>query len=152
MRRPLVLLGLTWASFLLFFVFVPLGNSSYQHIAFHVTQLPVLGTAAVLAWRVRRDAPTRTQRALGWVLSVTLPLAFVGIATELVTAVVRLASDGLVNRDTTDIWEGGAHAMAANLSVPAILLSALTAAAFVLVRAVQRRRGRSLHVVGEEAA
>lgn len=94
MRRPLILLALIWATFIAIFPFAAAGDTSFLHIESHLIQLGLLGPAALVAWRFRRAATTRTQRVLGWILSVTVPLAFACVLAELVTAIVRLAQDG----------------------------------------------------------
>ena len=140
MNRPLVLLALIWASFLVFVSFAAAGDTSLHHISAHVVQLPLLAFAAIAAWRFRAAAITRTQRALGWVLSVAVPLALVGIAVELVAAVVHLGQDGWVNQATPDIWESGVHFWAASLTVPTLMLSMLVTLILTVTSAVQGRR------------
>lgn len=140
MRTPLILLGLVWIAFLVVFPFAAMGDTSFLHIGFHLVQMPLLVTATVLAWRYRRAAVTRTQRVLGWVLSVSLPAAVVGVVLELVTAVVRLGEDGWVNKDTADVWERGPHALVASLTVPSLMVSMLAVLALVATTAVKGRR------------
>ena len=140
MRRPLLLLALIWASFIVIIPFAAMGDTSFLHIASHLIQLPLLGAAALLAWRLRRAATTRAQRVLGWVLSVTVPVAFVCILLELAVAVVRLGQDGWANKDTADIWQEGPHFVIANLTVPSMMLSMLAVLILVVVVAVQSRR------------
>jgi hypothetical protein len=139
-RIPLILLGLVWAAFLTLFPFAAAGDTSFLHIAAHLVQLPLLLGATVLAWRHRRATVTRAQRMLGWVLSVSVPAAVLGVTLELVTAVVRLAEDGWVNKDTADVFVRGPHAVVATLTVPSMMLSMLGALALVAVAAVQGRR------------
>jgi hypothetical protein len=62
------------------------------------------------------------------------------VTLELVTAVVRLAEDGWVNKDTADVFVRGPHAVVATLTVPSMMLSMLGALALVAVAAVQGRR------------
>lgn len=140
MRRPLLLLVLIWASFIVIFPFAAAGDTSFHHIAAHLVQLPLLGIATVIAWRFRGEATRTAQRVLGWVLSVTVPTAFAGVAGELAVAVMRLGQDGWVNKDTADMFEGGAHFAIANLTVPAMMLSMVAALALVVMVAVQGRR------------
>lgn len=87
MRRPLILLALIWATFVVIFPFAAAGDTSFLHIGSHLIQLALLGPAALVAWRFRQAATTRAQRALGWILSVTVPLAFACVLAELVTAI-----------------------------------------------------------------
>lgn len=140
MRRPLILLALIWATFVVIFPFAAAGDTSFLHIGSHLIQLALLGPAALVAWRFRQAATTRAQRALGWILSVTVPLAFACVLAELVTAIARLAQDGWVNKDTADIWEHGTHFHIANITVPAMMLSMLTALVLVVTASVQGRR------------
>ena len=140
MKRPLLLLALTWASFLVFLPFAAAGDTSLLHISAHVIQIPLLVLAVLVARRFLATATTRTPRVIGWVLSITLPLALVAIAVELISAVVRLGQDGWVNRATPDIWETGVHYWAASLAVPALMLSMLAVLVLVLTSAVQGRR------------
>jgi hypothetical protein len=138
-RTPLTLLGLVWIAFLTIFPFAAAGDTSFLHIAAHLVQLPLLVVATRLAWRQRRGATTRVQRALGWVLSVSVPAAVVGVGLELVTAVVRLAEDGWVNKDTADVFESGPHAVVASLTIPSMMISMIAVLALVLVVGLRRR-------------
>lgn len=140
MRHLLLLLGLVWAAFLTIIPFAALGDTSYLHITAHLVQLPLLAAATVLAWRQRGSAASSAQRALGWVLSVSIPAAALGVGLELVTAVVRLRDDGWVNLDTADVWERGPHAVVANLTIPSLIISMLVALALVVTTAVQGHR------------
>ncbi|MDP3967934.1 MAG: hypothetical protein Q8Q02_06605 [Nocardioides sp.] len=140
MKRPLLLLALVWASFLVFLPFAAAGDTSLLHISAHVIQLPLLVLAVLAAWRFRTTAVARTSRVIGWVLSATLSLALVAIAVELISAVVRFGQDGWVNRATPDIWETGVHYWAASLAVPALMLSMLAVLVLVVTAAVQGRR------------
>lgn len=146
MGRPLLLLGLIWASFLAIFPFAALGDTSFLHISAHLIQLPLLAAATVVAWRYRHVAVRRAERLLGWVLSVTVPVAFVCILAELVIAILRLKEDGWVNLDTADIWDEGPHLVVANLTVPAMMLSMLTVLALVVTTLLKGRR--QLEAVG----
>jgi hypothetical protein len=145
MRLPLLVLALTWVPFLSLFAFASpavsgsLGDS-YPHIAFHLFSPALLATAFVVTRRFLRTAPTRLQRVLAGVLVVTLPLAVVGNILELATAVLRFAEDGWVSRPTPDIFETGAHAWAANITVPAHMLSMVTGLVLVVAVAVQGTR------------
>ena len=139
MRTPLTLLGLVWIAFLTIFPFAAAGDTSFLHIAAHLVQLPLLVAATLLAWRQRRRATTRVQHALGWVLAVSVPAAVVGVGLELVTAVVRLAEDGWVNRDTADVFESGPHALVASLTGPSMMFSMLAVLAPVRVVGLRRR-------------
>ncbi|GAB3014460.1 hypothetical protein GCM10011376_07900 [Nocardioides flavus (ex Wang et al. 2016)] len=140
MRTPLMLLGLVWVAFLAIFPFAAAGDTSFLHIGFHLVQLPLLVSATVLVWRHRRATVARTQRVLGWVLSVSVPVAVVGVVLELVTAVIRLRGDGWVNKDTADVWERGPHAVVASLTIPSLMVSMLGVLALVATAAVQGRR------------
>ena len=53
---------------------------------------------------------------------------------------VHRLEDGWENKDTADIWVEGPHAIIANITVPAILLSMLTMLVLLLTVAVQERR------------
>ncbi len=140
MKRPVLIAVLAWAAFFAFIFFASLGDSSFPHIAAHVVQLALLVPAVRLIWQMKKVLPTRLQRVLSWSLSVTLPLAVVGISIELVAAVVRLGQDGWVNKETHDIWEHGAHMWAANLTVPSLMLSMVASLVLVAAAAIQRRR------------
>lgn len=140
MQRPLLLLGLIWVSFLLVFPFAAQGDTSYLHISAHSLQLPLLVLAMVGAWRSRQATTTRAQKVLTWILSVSVPLAALGIALELLTAVVRLGQDGWVNKDTADVWVQGPHAVVANLTIPSLMLSMLAVLALVVTTGMQGRR------------
>lgn len=139
MRTPLTLLGLVWIAFLTVFPFAAAGDTSFLHIAAHLVQLPLLVVATLVAWCQRRGATTRVQSALGWVLSVSVPGAVVGVGLELVTAVVRLAEDGWVNKDTADVFESGPHAVVASLTIPSMMISMIAVLALVLVVGLRRR-------------
>lgn len=132
MNRPLLLAALVWLPFVSIFGFAALGDRSHPHLAFHVVALGLLLPAAVLAWRTRSTAATRTRRALGWVLVVSVPVAVVGHLLELAVAVERFAADGWVDRDTSDLWVSGPHQWAANVTIPAMMLSMLVSLALVL--------------------
>lgn len=69
-----------------------------------------------------------------------MPLAVVGHVAELAVAVGRLAADGSVDRDTSDLWVSGPHQWAANLTVPAMMLSMLAVLVLAGATAVQGRR------------
>lgn len=147
MPRLLLLLALIWIPFLSIFGFAnptlaaSVGDS-YPHIAFHVFAPVLLVTAFVLVQRFRLSAPTRLQRALAWILTVTVPLAVLGNLVELVAAVVRLAQDGWVSLPTPDVFAPGSHlhALAANVTVPSLMVSMLAAGMLVLSAALQGRR------------
>jgi hypothetical protein len=139
-KRALVLAALVWVPFLSIFWFASQGDTSHPHLAFHVVALGLLVPAAVLAWRARASVPTRAQRALAWVLSFTLPLAVAGHVVELGVALQRFAADGWVDRDTSDLWVSGPHQWAANLTVPAMMLSMVCTLALVVLSAVGARR------------
>jgi ABC-type transport system involved in cytochrome c biogenesis permease subunit len=138
--RALVLTALVWVPFLSIFGFAAMGDRSHPHLAFHVVALTLLLPAAVLAQRVRRSAGSRTQRAAGRVLSVSVPLAVVGHVLELAVAVARFAADGWVDRDTSDLWVSGPHQWAAGLTVPAMMVSMLAALLLLAAVTVGRRR------------
>lgn len=141
MPRPLVLVALVWVPFLSIFGFAAMGDRSHPHLAFHLVALALLVPATVLAWRIRSIARTRAQRVLGGVLSVTVPVAVVGHLLELAVALDRFAADGWVDRDTADLWVSGPHQWAANVTIPAMLLSMVVSLALVL--SLISRRGRS---------
>ena len=147
MKRPLALLALVWVPFLLIFGFaapalVDAVGDSHPHIAFHLLAGSALVIAFLAARRLLRESERGAQRVLLRVLLVTLPLAVLGNVLELVAAVRRLAEDGWVSRRTEDLFgsEGGLHALAANLTIPAHLSSMVLTLAVVVVHAVQRRR------------
>ena len=141
MRRVSLLTALVLATFIAFITFASLpGDTSLQHTGAHVVQLPLIGTAAVYAWRIRPEAVKRAQKVMLWIVSVTTPLAFIGIAGELVTAIIRFGEDNWENKDTADIWVEGPHAIIANMTVPAVMLSILTALILLVTVAVQERR------------
>lgn len=140
MGRPLLLFGLIWGSFLAVLPFAAFGDTSVLHISSHLIQLPLLAAATVLAWHCRRAAVGRARRALTWVLSVTVPVAFVSIAVELGIAIDRLRDDGWVNLDTADIWEEGPHFVVASFTVPAMTLSMLMVLALVVTTLLGGRR------------
>lgn len=143
MKSRWLLFALIWIPFVSLFVFAaPIwGGDTYSHVAFHVFALVLLVKACREVWSARSDAPTRAQRVLTWSLSVTVPLAVVGHAIELVTAVVRLVDEGWANAETEDIFTDGSHALAANLTVPMMMLSMLAVLTLVVVTAAQRTRG-----------
>lgn len=139
MRRVLLLSALIWTPFVLIFFFAAQGDTSFWHIIFHLVALALLGWACLLVWEERRVAAHRVRRVLVGTLSIVVPLAVLGHLLELATAVVRLAEDGWVNRDTTDLWERGLHLWASNLTIPAMMLSMILALVLVGVTAVERR-------------
>jgi hypothetical protein len=141
-KRVLVLTALVWVPFLSIFFFASLGDTSHPHLAFHVVALSMLVPAVAMAWQVRSWAVTRLQRVLGWVLSVTVPAAVVGHALELGVAFRRFAADGWVDRDTSDLWVSGPHQWAANLTVPAMMVSMLCSLLLVGATALEGRRSR----------
>lgn len=148
MRRHWLLLFLVWLPFVSIFGFASPAladavGDSYPHMAFHVVSLALLGAAAVVSWRLRRDAPTRPRRSLLTVLVVTVPVAALGNVLELVAAVRRFADDGFVSRRTPDLFEPGSglHALASNLTIPALMLSMLLALVLAAAVALGARRG-----------
>lgn len=109
---------------------------------FHVLALTLLAWALIELRRTARLLPTgRLRRVLTLVLFVSLLLAMVGHGVELVAAMARLVEEGWANVDTDDIFEEGVHAWAANLTVPMMMISMLTALALVVVTTVHRRHG-----------
>ncbi|MGG5257331.1 hypothetical protein [Phycicoccus avicenniae] len=136
--RPWHLVVLVWVPFLSVFVFAALGDTSALHITSHLLAIACLVPAVVLVLRLRGSVSTRAGRGVATVLAVVLPLAVLGHLAELGVAVARLASDGWVNRDTADIWVRGPHVWAANVTVPAMMLSML--GVLVLAAAVRRSR------------
>lgn len=136
--------ALVWAPFVSLFVFAAAfwGGDTYSHALFHVFALALLGWALIELRRIARMRSTRRlRRVLTVVLFVSLPLAILGHGVELVTALVRLVEEGWANVDTDDIFEEGAHAWAANITVPMMMISMLSALALVVVTTVQRRKG-----------
>ena len=146
-HRRWLLPALVWAPFVSLFVFAAAfwGGDTYSHVLFHVVALTLMGWALV---ELRRNAcllPTsRLRRVLTLVLFVSLPLAILGHAVELVAALARLVEEGWANVETDDIFEEGVHAWAANVTVPMMMISMLTALALVIVTTVQRRLGGDL--------
>lgn len=145
MHSPHRLLALVWIPFLSLFLFAApfWGGDSYVHVLFHVFAVAILAMAAREIWRRRPNAPTRSQRGLLGVLSVTVPIAIAGHGIELVTAVERLVDEGWANVETEDIFTEGLHAAAANVTVPMMLISMITAAVLAAVTARHRRRDSS---------
>lgn len=141
MRRLLLLAALIWMPFVLIFVFAAQGDTSFWHISFHLVALALMGWACVIVWAERRDAAHKVRRVLAGSLSIVVPLAVVGHLLELAAALVRLAEDGWVNRDTADLWERGLHLWASNLTIPAMMVSMIVVLVLVVVTAVQERRG-----------
>lgn len=137
--RPWFLAALVWLPFLSVFVFASLGDTSALHISSHVLALVLLVPATLLVYR-SEDARTRTQRVTLTVLRGSLPLAVIGHTLELGTAVQRLATDGWVNRDTSDIWVEGPHVWAANVTVPAMLMSMVGVLVLLVSTTLGRRR------------
>lgn len=147
LARPLRLLLLVWAPFVTIFAFaspavVDVFGDSHPHIVFHVLAALLLVVAVLQLRRWRPEATTRVQRAASAVLLVTLPLAVVGNLAELVTAVARLADDGWESRLTPDLFETGAHATVAGVTIPAMMLSMLTVTVLVVAVAFQRPAAR----------
>lgn len=146
MSRVLVLVALVWVPFLAVFGFAsPLVadavGDSYPHVAFHVLAPLMLVGALVIDRRLLRDAHSRSQRSLLWLLSVTLTVAVVGNLVELAAAVRRLAADGWVSLRTPDVFEGGGlHGVGANLTIPGLMLSMVAVLALAVTVAVQHRR------------
>jgi hypothetical protein len=143
-HRRWLLPTLVWAPFMSLFVFAAAfwGGDTYSHVLFHVFALTLLGWALIELRRTARVRSTsRLRRVLTFVLFVSLPLAILGHGVELVAALVRLVEEGGANVDTDDIFEEGVHAWAANVTVPMMMLSMLTALALVIVTTVQRRKG-----------
>ena len=137
------LLALIWAPFVSLFVFAAgfWGGDTYSHVLFHVLALALLGWALTELRRTARLFSTgRLRRVLTLVLFVSLPLAILGHGVELITALVRLVNEGWAHVDTDDIFEEGPHAWAANITVPMMMISMLSALALVIVTTVQRRK------------
>ena len=137
--RPWLLAALVWVPFLSVFLFASLGDTSALHLSSHVLALALLVPAALLVYR-QATARTRAQRVSLAVLRVSIPLAVVGHVLELGTAVQRLADDGWVNRDTSDVWVEGPHVWAANLTVPAMLVSMIGVLVLAVSTTLVRRR------------
>lgn len=142
MKSRYRLLALIWIPFLSLFLFAaPVwGGDSYSHVLFHVFALAVLALGVREIWGGRAHAPTRAQRTLLGVLSATVPVAMIGHGVELVSSIARLADEGWANVETEDIFTEGAHAAAANVTVPMMLISMVTAVVLVAVTAAQQRR------------
>lgn len=140
MKRVLLVAALVWAPFLSVFVFAALGDTSALHITSHVLALALLVPAVALVRRLRREEPSGLRLLLTRVLLVALPLAVVGHVLELATALVRLAEDGWVDRDTADIWVEGPHVWAANVTVPSMMASMLAVLVLAVATSVARRR------------
>ena len=134
-HRRWLLPALVWAPFMSLFVFAAAfwGGDTYTHVLFHVLALTLLGWALIELRRTARLRSTsRLRRFLTFVLFVSLPLAILGHGVELVTALARLGEEGWANVDTDDIFEEGVHAWAANVTVPMMMISMLTALALVI--------------------
>lgn len=149
MRTHLSIAGLVWATFVSIFAFASpaLGRAigdSYPHMAFHAMSVLTLGLALRLVVGLHASTAGRLMEALRWALTLSLPLAILGNAIELVAAVRRFAADGWVSRPTPDVFEDGAglHSLAASLTIPSLLLSMLVSLVLVLVTAAQRRTTR----------
>lgn len=140
MKRVLLVAALVWAPFLSVFVFAALGDTSALHITSHVLALALLVPAVALVRRFRREEPSGLRLLLTRVLLVALPLAVVGHVLELAIALVRLAEDGWVDRDTADIWVAGPHVWAANVTVPSMMASMVAVLVLAVATAVARRR------------
>jgi hypothetical protein len=140
MRRLSLLTALIWTPFVSIFVFAAQGDNSFWHISFHLFALPLLSLACRVAWLVRQTAVSTVQRVLAGILRFTVPLAVLGHALELVTAVARLARDDWRNRDTADLWERGPHVWASSLTIPAMLISMVVVLVLTAFTAVQARR------------
>ncbi len=138
-RRILLLIALIWLPFLMLPVFAAFGDTSYPHIAFHVLAIPMLVAALVVTRGLLRETDAGARLWLLRALFVFVALAMVGQAAELVTAIVRFAQDGFVNRDTADIWVSGPHFHAANLTIPSMMLAMITVLVFAVTAVVQGR-------------
>lgn len=147
MRRHWLLLALVWVPFVSIFGFAAPAladevGDSYPHMAFHILALILLVVAAVVVRRLLTERPSRARVVLLRVLLVTVPLAALGHALELVAAVGRFVSDGLVSRRTPDLFESdsGLHSLAANVTIPMLMLSMLVTLVLVGTVAVGARR------------
>lgn len=147
-----VLVALVWVPFVSIFAFAapPVAEAvgdSYPHMAFHVFASVLLVAATVRAWRLHRQARARLERSLLTVLLVSVPLAVAGNVAELGVAVARFVSDGWESTRTPDLFESGSglHAVASNLTIPALMASMLLVLALVTAAGV---RGRRLEPVG----
>lgn len=138
-RRHLLLIALIWLPFLMLPAFAAFGDTSYPHIAFHVVAIPMLVGAVVLVRRLRAVSASTAQRRICTALLIFVPLAVLGHVAELATALVRFAEDGLVNRDTTDVWVSGPHFHAANVTIPSMMLAMVTVLVLAATVAVQSR-------------
>jgi hypothetical protein len=152
MKRLFLLVALIWVPFVSIFGFASpavadVVGDSHPHMAFHIFSLALLTGAFMLARRELREASTRTQRVLLWVISVTVPVAIVGNVVELVAAVRRFADDGWRSLRTPEVFEGpGLHAYGANLTIPGLLISMLAVLALLVAAALQG--GRRMESVG----
>ena len=144
MSRPLTVLALVWVPFLSIFVFAGQGDTSALHIGSHLLALALLVPATIMVWRLRAAASSGVRRWTLLLLSVTVPAAVVGHVGELGVAVVRLAQDGWVNRDTHDVWEAGPHLWISNLTIPAMMLSMVATVVLVVATALSRPREGSM--------
>lgn len=144
MNRRWLLLVLIWAPFASLFIFAApfWGGDTYSHVLFHALALALLVWAFAHVRAARSAAVGRSQRLLVLVLPFSLPLAILGHFVEFITAVVRLVDEGGANVATDDIFEDGLHALAANITVPAMLLSMITALVLVIVTVVHGRASR----------
>jgi hypothetical protein len=140
--RPVLLLAaLIWVPFLSIFAFANPAltervGDSHPHVVFHLLAAGLLVWAFVVARRFRSAATGRSVRVLSGLLLLTLPLAVLGNLAELATAVDRLAADGWESRLTPELFEEGAHAVAASVTIPAHLASMLLVLALVAVVAL----------------
>lgn len=146
MKRPLLLMALIWVPFVSLFAFAapPVADrvgDSYPHLAFHAFAPALLAIAFVRTRRILSDAATRAQRALLWVLSVTVPVAVVGNLVEFAAALQRFSQDGWVSRRTPEIFEEpGLHSWGAALTIPGLMLSMVTVLVLVVTTLFQSRR------------
>lgn len=145
LKPALLLLALIWLPFVTIFAFANPSltervGDSHPHVVYHLLAAGLLVGAILVVRRLRAGRLTRAGRAATAVLLVTLPLAILGNLAELVTAVSRLAEDGWESLLTPDLFEEGAHATAASLTIPSLMLSMVTALTLVVIVALGRRR------------
>lgn len=147
MSRLWLLLALVWVPFVSIFGFASPAladqvGDSYPHMAFHICALTLLVVAVMVVRRLLTEHPSGARSVLLRVLLVTVPFAALGNALELVAAVARFVSDDLVSRRTPDLFESdsGLHALAANVTIPMLMLSMLVSLVLVGTVALGARR------------
>lgn len=150
-RQVWLLVALVWVPFVSIFAFAAPAlaeqvGDSYPHMAFHVLSSGLLVWAAVVAWRLRREARARTQRVALSLLLVSVPLAVVGNLLELASAVDRFVADGWQSERTPDLFEGdaGLHVWASSVTIPSLMVSMLASVLIAVLVTVQGRRRQAV--------